>query len=91
MYEDGKMPGQKNPKTYVDVCASFSPEGVLTPLCIIWKDGHRYEIDRVLRAERAASMRAGGSGIRFTCMVQGRQVHLFYEENYRWFVEAKTQ
>ena len=76
-------------KRYVEVCASFSTEGFLKPLWIIWENGRRYEIDRVIRAERAASRRAGGAGIRYTCMVRGQQVHLFYEENYRWFVEAK--
>lgn len=76
-------------KTYVDVGATFSAEGVLMPLWIIWTNGRRYEIDRVVRAERAASRKGGGMGILYTCMVMGRPVHLFYEENYRWFVEAK--
>ena len=76
-------------KKYVDVGASFSSEGILTPLWIIWEHKRRYDIDRIIRMERAASRKAGGHGIRYTCMVSGRQVHLYYEENYRWFVEAK--
>ena len=76
-------------KTYVDVTAVFSSDGCLTPLVITWTDGRRYEIDRVLKCERAASRKAGGAGLRYTCMVAGNRVHLFYEENYRWFVEAK--
>ena len=76
-------------KKYVDVGASFSTEGVLTPLWIIWENEKRYEIDRVIRMERAASRKAGGVGIRYTCMVRGQRVHLYYEENYRWFVETK--
>ena len=78
-------------KKYVDVGAVFSAEGRLTPLWIIWEDERRYEIDRVLRMERAASRKAGGMGIRYTCMVRGKRVHLYYEENYKWFVEAKQQ
>ena len=74
-------------KKYVNVVASFSSEGVLTPLWIIWEDDRRYEIDRVLHSERAASLKAGGVGIRYTCMIRGQRVHLYYEENYRWFVE----
>lgn len=83
------MQTTSNAKRYVDVGAVFSSEGVLTPLWIVWEDEHRYDIDRVLRMERAASRRAGGTGIRYTCMVRGRRIHLYYEENYRWFVEAK--
>ena len=75
-------------KTYVEVGARFTPDGRLFPLWITWTDGRRYEIDRVLRTERAASRKAGGVGILYTCLVRGRRVHLYYEENYRWFVEA---
>jgi len=76
-------------KAYVDVIAEFTPDGGLKPLSIIWEDGRRYEIDKVTDKRRAASLKAGGAGLRFTCMIQGQQTYLFYEENYRWFVEAK--
>lgn len=76
-------------KTYVNVAAVFSPEGIITPLWITWTDGRRYEIDRVLACERAASRIAGGIGVLYICLVCGRRVHLFYEGNYRWFVEAR--
>jgi hypothetical protein len=42
--------------------------------------------DRVTNIRQAASLKAGGSGIRYTCMVHGRQTYLFYEED-RWFME----
>lgn len=77
-------------KVYVKVQAEFSAEGKLLPLCIIWEDGQRYEIDRVKDCRRAASLRAGGAGIRYTVMICGGEHYLFYEENYKWFVEAKV-
>ncbi len=76
-------------KVYVDVTAEFSSDGILRPLSIVWEDGRRYGIDRVKKIERQASRRAGGCGIMYTCMVGGREIHLYYEENYRWFLEAK--
>ena len=39
-------------KRYVKVLASFSEEGELTPVQITWKDGRKYDIDRVLKKER---------------------------------------
>ena len=78
-----------NSKVYVDVDARFSKDGTLMPTAIIWEDGHRYEIDKVTQAERRASMKAGGVGIRYTCVVNGKQSYLFYEVD-RWFVERKT-
>ncbi|MBR4530641.1 MAG: hypothetical protein IKO80_10250 [Lachnospiraceae bacterium] len=76
-------------KVYVDVAAEFTSGGILRPMWLIWEDGTRYEIDRVKKIERCASRRAGGTGIMYTCLVGGREIHLFYEENYRWFVEAR--
>ena len=77
-------------KVYVDVTAEFSADGELRPLSLRWQDGRRYVIDRVIDIRRAASMKAGGMGIRYICEIGGRRAQLFYEENYRWFMEPKT-
>ena len=76
-------------KVYVEVEARFSAEGRLMPRAIIWEDGRRYEIDRVVSIERCASQKAGGKGVRYTCMINGRQSYLFYEVD-KWFVERKS-
>lgn len=38
---------------------------------------------------RAASLRAGGVGLRYTCIINGKTSHLFYEDNNKWFVEKR--
>ena len=76
-------------KVYVEVLTRFSPEGEIRPVEIRWTDGIRYEITRILTVEPRASLRVGGAGIRYTCVIHGKQTYLFLEEN-RWFVEAKT-
>lgn len=76
-------------KIYVDVNARFSKDGVLTPRSFIWTDGHTYEIQRIKNVQRAASFRAGGVGMRYTCIIDGRESHLYYEDNNMWFVEGK--
>ncbi len=75
-------------KVFVEVTARFDAEGKITPLSLLWEDGTVYEIDRVLDIRRAASLKAGGIGIRYTVRINGKQSYLFYEEP-RWFVEAK--
>ena len=70
-------------KVYVDVLAVFSREGELIPKAFVWEDGHRYEIDKISKPERCASRKAGGTGYRYTCMVEGKICHLTYEENYK--------
>jgi hypothetical protein len=73
-------------KQYVEVGAEFTADGSMRPLWIRWTDGRKYEIDRISDCRRAASLRAGGAGLRYTCRIQGQTRFLFYEENYRWFV-----
>lgn len=76
------------PKVFVEVTAKFDTQGDITPLSITWADGTVFEIDRVLDKRRAASLKAGGQGMRYTIRVNGHSTYLFYEEP-RWFVEGK--
>ena len=73
-------------KRYVDVVARFDPDGKIIPIKINWHDGSVFLIDRVLDIRRAASLKAGGAGLRYTCRINNRETYLFLEEN-RWFVE----
>ena len=74
-------------KVYVDVLAEFSKDGILIPKEITWEDGRKYEITRVKDKRRAASTKAGGVGERYTCVVDGKEIFLFYEDNNMWFME----
>ena len=76
-------------KTFVAATVSFDAEGRITPLRVIWRDGRRFPVDRVLDARPAASLKAGGSGMRFTCRFGRIVTYLFYEDG-RWFVEELT-
>ena len=80
-------------KIIVDVIAHNSVEGVITPLQIIWKDGQKYTIDKVSDRRRAASLKAGGYGIRYTCRINGQIKYMWLEElpdgGTHWFVEGK--
>lgn len=76
-------------KVYVEVEVRFTKEGSVRPISITWKDGVKYEIDKIKEVRRAASLIAGGIGMRYTCVISGRESHLFYEDNNKWFVEGK--
>lgn len=77
-------------KVYVDVLVKQDKEGCITPLELTWEDGQRYTIDRVTAVCHAASLKAGGCGIRYTCRIQNKETYLFQEED-KWFVEAKMK
>lgn len=78
-------------KVYVDVTAIFTKDGQLKPVSIKWLDGRNYEIQRITDVRRAASLKAGGVGTRYTCIIDGKEGHLFYEENNMWFVEGRDE
>lgn len=86
-------------KVYVEVTASFQPDGVILPREIVWEDGRHYDIDRVSAICQSASMKVGGQGDRYTIIVNGKPKYLFFERNTsltgnnigRWFVEGRAQ
>lgn len=77
-------------KTYVCVKAYFNKEGVIIPEIIIWEDGRRFKIDRITDKCPAASLKSGGSGIRYTCRIGGSETYLFLDGS-KWFVEKKRR
>lgn len=70
----------------------------MLPREIVWEDGHRYEIDRVIDIRPAYAAKAGGQGDRYTIKVGGKQTYLYFERSAnlsgniigRWFVERKV-
>ena len=72
-------------KQYVAVTAKFDADGNILPLHIHWDDGRSFEIERITDVRYAASLKAGGAGIRYTCRIKAHEKYLFLEEN-RWFV-----
>lgn len=76
-------------KQYISVTAVFDEDGNLLPLSITWSDGRKFPIDKVTDVRYAASLKAGGAGIRYTCMIGGVKKYIFLEDN-RWFVDAKS-
>ncbi|MCX7842644.1 MAG: hypothetical protein N2489_06175 [Clostridia bacterium] len=75
-------------KVFVDVMARHTRDGSIEPVSFVWEDGASYEIDKVIERKKAASLKAGGQGIRYTCRVRGKNVYLFLEDN-KWFMEGK--
>ena len=75
----------ENAKVYVDVLVNFDKDGTMSPVDFIWEDGEKYHVDRILARERCASRKAGGTGICYTIMVNGKESHLYYEFD-KWFM-----
>jgi len=61
----------------VDAIVKFTKEGDKIPLEIVWDDGRRFEVDRVLDVTKAASLKAGGRGTRYKCRIRGKKYTCF--------------
>ena len=72
-------------KVYVEVRARHLIDGTCRPETI------KFENDRVKQCCRAASTKVGGTGLRYTVMICGKETYLFDEENGKWFVEGKSR
>lgn len=75
-------------RVYVNVIARHDEQGKVRPLEVEWEDGRRFEVDKLLDVRRAAALKAGGQGMRYTVRILGKETYLFEDEG-RWFVEAK--
>ena len=76
-------------RKYVEVYAVFELDGRIKPLSLTWDDGESYEVDRILDVRQAAALKAGGNGLRYTCLFGGKQRYLFLQDDHRGFVELK--
>lgn len=79
-------------KVYVDVTEVRQKDGQLIPISMVWEDGNSYAIDKILDVRPAASLKAGGAGLRYTVRIQNRTTHMYSEEDrntIRWFVEKR--
>ena len=64
-------------KKYVKVTATFDCDGDLIPEYIVWDDGRRYRIDKISDVRYAASLKAGGAGIRYLPYPRQRTIPVF--------------
>lgn len=74
-------------KIFVSVSVDFDSDGKITPRAVRFENGYTLKIRKISNITRAASLRAGGQGTRYTCTAGSSEFYLFYEEP-RWFVEG---
>jgi len=79
-----------NAKVYVGVNVDYKSDGAMVPRSIVLGDDKNYTIDKVLDIRPAASLKAGGAGMRYTVRIKDKLVYMFLEDDHgvgRWFME----
>ncbi|MDR1800486.1 MAG: hypothetical protein LBQ95_01380 [Lachnospiraceae bacterium] len=74
---------------FVEVIARIKSDGSVRPLSLIYQ-GRPFEIDKLKYITPRAASKAGGTGVRYSIVVSGRDCFL-YEDEGRWWVERKVQ
>jgi hypothetical protein len=77
-------------RVYVKTLVEFDAGGHMRPVSITWEDGKVFEVEKVTDIRQTVSMKEGGGGMRFTCMIRKKQIYLYYDTP-RWFVEARER
>ena len=52
-------------RIYAEVEVQFISDGSMRPRALIWRDGRKYEIERILDVRPACAQKAGGQGDRY--------------------------
>ena len=84
-------------KVYVEVLLHCTYDGFLFPFKFQTEHGDKFYVDRVINIEQAASLKAGGQGMRYSCqvVVSTEDDHIYecridlYHDGDFWFVERE--
>ena len=72
-------------KQKVAVVVLHTKSGELVPLFVVWDNMVKYQIDKIINKQKAASLKSGGFGIRYTVRIQNQYRSLCYEYS-GWFI-----
>lgn len=75
-------------KVYVKVVVEVDTEGEVRPITVVWEDGRKFTVDKILDIRRSYATKVGGTAIRYAVMVGGKSTFLFFDDG-KWFVESK--
>ncbi len=74
-------------RKYVDVICLNDKGGNIKPLYLIWGENRKVPIVRIKEVCPRASLKVGGSGLRYTCVFEANKIrHLYYDRG-KWYVE----
>ena len=71
----------------MEVIARHALDGRVEPLTIIWADGRRFQVERILKASQGACLKTAGRAVRYDVVINHATKHI-YHSNEGWFVEV---
>jgi hypothetical protein len=83
-------------KEFVDAyVAHLAKDGKTVPFLFYRQDGTKFVISLVTETRKAASTRAGGAGMRYTCRTRQKGyerefIHYLFNDGLYWFIEVES-
>ena len=75
-------------KVNLNIIVEHKPDGKVLPRTILWPDGRRFEIDKILNVRKAPALKEGGIGARYMYGICGQEgTFLRYEGFGLWRYE----
>jgi hypothetical protein len=74
-------------KLSVSMNATYQTDGHIIPECIIWDDGRKFPIDKVLHIKPEYELKSGGTGTRYLCLIGGRERYVYFDGKC-WYVDV---
>lgn len=78
--------GSSDKRRYVSMDVHYTENGKITPTRLYWDDGKSFGIDKVTDIRPGVSLKAGAAGMRYTCIILGKERHIYLSEG-KWFIE----
>lgn len=75
-----------NKKIELDILVEHTKDGRSLPKTILWDDGRRFDIDKILDIRQATTLKCGGAGMKLYLQNLWQTACIFNEED-KWFVE----
>lgn len=76
-------------KKFVDVICLNDQAGNVKPLFLIWDNNIKIPILKIKEICPRASLKVGGSGLRYTCVFEANKVRHLYLDRGKWYVELQ--
>ena len=67
-------------KIELNIIVQHLPDGQALPKIILWEDGRKFAIDKILDIRKAAALKCGGVGTRYICRICGKELTIFDED-----------
>lgn len=74
----------------VAVIAKFPIDGIVKPVAVVWEDGRRFDVEKIVDFTQLPKMDASGFRYIYKCIIAGTDRCIYYNDD-KWYLECRKQ